>query len=76
MRIKDVKPESFIHTVRCDKCGTEKQHDEIGFDEFVILDHSCGYATGDHDGDRIEVDMCFDCFKEVLGPYWRSKSRS
>lgn len=37
MRIKDVKPLSFVAQLRCDRCGTEAQHnDGGGFNKFLL----------------------------------------
>lgn len=74
MKLLDVKPEPFVQLIRCDKCGAEKQHDEMGFEEFVSIDHQCGYTTVEDDGKHVQVDLCYACFKEMLGPYWRVKS--
>lgn len=74
MKILDAKPVSFVQLIRCDKCGAEKQHDKMGFEEFVSIDHHCGYSTIEDDGKHVQVDFCFACFKETLGPYWRVRS--
>ena len=74
MRIQDVKPVSFTHMIRCDKCGSEKKDGGLGFEEFASIEHHCGYTTVEDDGNHIELDLCYPCFKELLGPYWRMRS--
>lgn len=74
MKLLDVKPEPFVQLIRCDKCGAEKQHGEMGFEEFISIDHQCGYTTIEDDGKHVQVDLCYACFKEILEPYWRVKS--
>lgn len=74
MRVMDVKPTPFVQSIRCDRCGVENHHEDLEFAEFVSIDHRCGYATIQNDGKHIQVDLCYACFKEVLGPYWQVKS--
>lgn len=33
-------------------------------------------TTIEDDGKHVQVDLCYACFKEILGPYWRVKSDS
>lgn len=73
MKLLDAKPAPFVQLIRCDKCGDEKQHEELGFEEFVCIDHHCGYTTVEDDGKHVQVDLCYACFKEMLGPYLRVK---
>ena len=72
MRIKDVKPVSFVSQLQCDRCGAEAQHNvDDGFNNFqqIEFDGSWGSAIGD--GTHVEVDLCHQCIKETLGPWLR-----
>ena len=60
-----------VATIRCDKCGEERQMDEAEFTEFVSIQHLCGQTASGHAGDKIELDLCFACFKQSLGAFWK-----
>jgi hypothetical protein len=74
MKLTDTRPMPFTYALQCDKCAVVTQYDELGYEEFVHIEHHCGYATLDDDGSHIEVDLCFQCFKTLIGPYWRIRS--
>jgi hypothetical protein len=74
MKLTDVRPAPFTYALQCDKCAVVLEHDALGFDEFVHIENHCGYATVEDDGSHIEVDLCFPCFKALIGPYWRVRS--
>lgn len=72
MRIMDVKPTAFVAQLRCDRCGTEAQHNaEDGFNNFVQISFDAGWGSELGDGNRIDVDLCHGCFKITLGPWLR-----
>ncbi len=72
MRIKDVKPETFVAQLRCDHCGAEAQHN-VGdeFNNFVQIAFDAGWGSDLCDGNRIDVDLCHACLKATLGPWLR-----
>ncbi len=72
MRIMDVKPTAFVAQLRCDRCGTEAQHNAgDGFNNFVQISFDAGWGSELGDGNRIDVDLCHGCFKTALGPWLR-----
>lgn len=73
MKIKDVRPASFVKQIRCDRCDrlAEVGDSEIEFQEFVSIDRKAGYASIFGDGNHVQVDLCQHCLKDVLGPWLR-----
>lgn len=73
MQIKDVRPESFVKQIRCDRCGrlAEVGDAELEFQEFVSIDLNAGYASIFGDGNHVQVDLCQHCLKDVLGRWLR-----
>ena len=72
MQIKDVRPESFIFQLRCDRCGLEAQHNVgDGFNNFLQIAFDAAWGSDLRDGNRIEVDLCHECVKATLGPWLR-----
>lgn len=73
MRIKDVRPESFVSQLRCDRCGAEAQHNVgDGFNNFLQIGFDASWGSALGDGNRIDIDLCHTCLKETLGPWLRS----
>lgn len=73
MKIKDVYPASFVKQIRCDRCDrlAEVGDAELEFQEFVSIDLKAGYASIFGDGNRVQVDLCQHCLKDVLGRWLR-----
>lgn len=73
MQIKDVRPASFVKQIRCDRCDrlAEVGDAELGFQEFVSIDLKAGYASIFGDGNHVQVDLCQQCLKDVLGRWLR-----
>jgi hypothetical protein len=61
-----------IASITCDACKKEVDvnEDPMEAQEFVHIDHECGYSSGD-DGTHWQVDFCYECAKRILGPFWR-----
>lgn len=75
MRINDVRPETFVAQLRCDRCGVEAQHNVgDGFNNFVQIGFDAGWGSDLGDGNRIDVDLCHACLKATLGPWLRISS--
>ena len=75
MRINDVRPESFVFQLRCDRCGTEAQYNiGDGFNNFVQIGFDATEGSQLGNGSRVDVDLCHDCLKETLGPWLRLSS--
>ncbi len=71
MRIKDVRPQSFVKQIRCDRCERLSELGETEFEEFVSVDHKAGYASVFGDGNQVQIDLCQHCVKELLGQWLR-----
>jgi hypothetical protein len=41
------------------------------FDEYLSIDHVCGYGSIIGDETRLQVDLCPHCVKELLLPFAR-----
>ncbi len=71
MKFKDVRPETFVKQLRCDRCGREANHHDLEFHEFTCIAHQAGYASVFGDGNQVEIDLCQRCLQETLGPWLR-----
>jgi hypothetical protein len=71
MRIKDVRPQSFVKQIRCDRCERLSELGETEFEEFVSVDHKAGCASVFGDGNQVQIDLCQHCVKELLGQWLR-----
>lgn len=74
MQIKDVRPQSFVKQIRCDRCERLSELGEMEFEEYVSLDHKAGYASVFGDGNQVQIDLCQHCVKELLGQWLRIAS--
>ncbi len=71
MQIKDVRPESFVKQMRCDRCGRLSELGEAEFQEFASIDLKAGYGSVFGDGNEVQIDLCQHCLKVSLGPWIR-----
>ncbi|MDR7299502.1 NMD protein affecting ribosome stability and mRNA decay [Pelomonas aquatica] len=71
MQIKDVRPESFIKQIRCDRCGRLAELGEVEFQDFVSIALKAGYASIFGDGNDVQIDLCQYCLRSSLGPWLR-----
>lgn len=57
----------------CDRCGREAAVDihEQEAEEFISIDRVGRYYSIFGDGNRISVDICQHCLKDVLGEWLR-----
>lgn len=55
----------------CDRCGLDAKAEEGEAEEFVSIERVCGYGSIFGDGNRISVDICQHCLKDVLGEWLR-----
>lgn len=56
----------------CDKCGfsiISDDEDFVNWQEFIHIRHDCGYGSIFGDTSNLTLDLCQDCFKELLGSY-------
>lgn len=62
----------------CDKCGMQAIIDDTNSfeaQEFISIEHFCGYQSIFDDGVTAAIDLCQHCFKETLGAWVSVKSR-
>jgi hypothetical protein len=74
MQLKAIEPVSFVHQIRCDRCGKEAERGEIGFTQMRPLSFEAGYDSVFGDGNRVELDLCEPCFRDALGAWLRVKT--
>jgi len=60
-----------ISAKKCDRCGKLSNIDDAEFKEFLSIDRVCGYGSVFGDGERIAVDLCQRCVKNILGEWLR-----
>ena len=58
-------------TIACDKCGFEDDFKGIEGQEFLRHSDGAGYGSVFGDGNRVQIDLCQRCVKEVLGQWIR-----
>lgn len=61
-------------SITCDICKKEFINDETNIFEILEFTHihkNCGYGSVFGDEDEIEVDICQNCLKNILGKYIR-----
>lgn len=61
----------------CDVCKKSFSYDSREIDElseiqeFISINHKCGYGSVFGDGNKVKLDMCHNCFNNLLGKYIR-----
>jgi hypothetical protein len=73
MKRNDVRPQSFTKQLCCDRCAREADIDDVDceFHEFTSIEYKAGYGSVFGDGNKVEVDLCQHCLKELLGAWIR-----
>jgi len=57
-----------VTSMVCDGCGLEANIDDgYEFQEFITINHRCGYGSIHSDGNKIETDLCQQCFADMCG---------
>ncbi len=57
-----------VTSMVCDGCGLEASTDgSYEFQEFITINHRCGYGSIHGDGNKIEIDLCQQCFADMCG---------
>jgi len=72
MTFRDVTVKEHASII-CDRCGrsAENESSNFEFEEYLSIDHICGYESIIGDGTRFQLDLCQHCVKELLCPYAR-----
>ena len=64
--------QKVLVAVTCDKC--KKEYDDImEMQEFLHYENDAGYGSVMGDGNRLRMDLCQHCVKEVLGEFIRTE---
>jgi hypothetical protein len=73
MKRTDIRPQSYIKQLVCDRCGREAELDDTycEFHEFSSIAYKAGYGSVFGDGNKVEIDLCQHCIKETLGSWLR-----
>lgn len=52
----------------CDICGKKYNipKDTLQYQEMIHIDHTCGYGSIVEDGKHIKLDICQDCWVDML----------
>jgi hypothetical protein len=62
-------------SITCDVCKKEYDNykDKFNYEiyEFIHISKDCGYGSVFGDDEEIEIDICQNCLKEILGKYIR-----
>ena len=59
-----------LESVTCDVCKNAIPLDDIlELQEMVSIEFVGGYGSVFGDGEQVSIDMCQDCFKEILGEF-------
>lgn len=74
MKQLDVKPQTYVKRLVCDRCTREAGHEDLEFAEFLSFANRGGYGSVFGDGSEIEIDLCQHCLKEVLGSWIKTRS--
>tara|TARA_R110002124_G_C8971054_1_gene515103 strand:+ start:7403 stop:8296 length:894 start_codon:yes stop_codon:yes gene_type:complete len=64
---QSIKRQEIIKLI-CDGCGLEASTgDDYEFQEFTSINHHCGYGSIHGDSNKIEADLCQQCFADMCG---------
>ncbi len=62
-----------ISAKSCDRCHFHAEKDNPEFHEFLSIDRQAGFGSVFGDGNRLKLDLCQHCVKELLNS-WLSVS--
>lgn len=71
MQIKDVRPETIVKQISCDRCGRLADASEAEFQEFISIELKAGYGSIFGDGCDVQVDLCQYCLNASIGRWLR-----
>lgn len=61
--------ETFVAAFVCNKCKRRIDAEDLEFQEALSVRLVGGYSSIFGDGAEVEIDLCQECLKEVLGPW-------
>ena len=57
-----------LSIIVCDSCGLQANAEsDYNFNEFISVEHHCGYGSIHEDGKYISIDLCQQCFADMCG---------
>ena len=64
----------MVANIECDRCNLTFEQGDVMFDAMVCIDFQAGYTSPFGDGNRVQLDFCEDCFRDLLSPWIRVKA--
>ncbi len=67
-----------VETLTCDKCHKKVAQGADGceFQEFISINHHCGYSSVFEDNAKLTLDLCQHCFKAMCGDFIQLDDKS
>lgn len=62
-------PSGSTNQKTCDRCGRHAEAHDFECPELLSINHKVGYSSIFGDTNRISMDLCQHCVKEVLGQW-------
>ncbi len=69
MQFFSIKEITIISVKSCDRCHYHTEKDNPEFHEFLSIDRLAGFDSVFGDGNRLKLDLCQHCVKELLNPW-------
>lgn len=66
-------PRPVVNWIECDRCKIEAESGDILFDSIISIEYHAGYTSPFGDGSVVQLDICEDCFKDLLLTWIRVK---
>lgn len=71
--MKSLKPRKVLDciAIQCDRCGHCSTAEGETMSNFTCIDFDATWGSAFGDGNHVEVDLCHQCTKELLGEWLR-----
>ena len=66
----------FVSELICDRCGLHVVKGDYEYNEFICIEHRCGYGSILEDGKLVCIDICQRCFVDSFDEDLRLTERS
>lgn len=63
--------QEVVSEIVCDRCQKSVEASAPDFDSYTTIRHTCGYGSVWKDGQTIELDLCEECLKVLVGDVCR-----
>ena len=67
--VKKTVKEKQVVAIICDCCKKKIKITDIEIQEMLRWENWCGYGSIFGDGNKIKIDLCQECVKNLLGNY-------